>query len=73
MAYQLTEKAVFENLLFISQNQNVWQRASTKELTHVYAHLATDALVVAFAPAFPFVAQRQEKLPQIANAHSLGR
>lgn len=42
-------------------------------LTHVYAHLATDALVVVFAPAFPFVAQRQEKLPQIANAHSLGR
>ena len=41
--------------------------------THAYAHLATDARVVAFAHAFPFVAQRQEKLPQIANAHSLGR
>ena len=31
-----------------------------QQVTHIYAHLATDALVVAFAPAFPFVAQRQE-------------
>ena len=37
-----------------------WVHCSCRAHTHVYAHLATDALVVAFAPAFPFVAQRQE-------------
>ena len=35
--------------------------------------LAADVHFAVFAPAFPFVALRQEIRPQTANAHSLGR
>ena len=42
-------------------------------LTHAYVLWAADVLLAVFAPAFPFVALRQEIRPQPAQAHSLGR
>lgn len=42
-------------------------------LTHAYVLLAADEHFASLAPAFPFVASRQEIRPQFAKAHSLGR
>lgn len=42
-------------------------------LTPAYVHWLADVHSALFAPAFPFVALRQEIRPQTANAHSLGR
>ena len=53
------------------EKQTIWQ--SYERLTPAYVHWLADVHFAVFAPAFPFVALRQEIRPQTANTHSLSR
>ena len=57
----------------INWNVNNWWKENYDPITHAYVHWLADVHFAVFAPAFPFVALRQEIRPQTANAHSLSR